>query len=68
MKFRITYQNSFKELKTITIDEPTYYDALRVSKSMFGDSIVSVEEIDKPALSDYSMNMFDDESIDWLSD
>lgn len=62
MRFRITYTNSFKELKTIVIEEDTYFDALGKAKAMFGDNIVSVEDLDKPATKDYAVNEFED---DW---
>lgn len=68
MKFRITYKNSWNELKTITIDADTYYEALHQATSMFKDKVVSVEEIDKPNISDYNINMFDEETIDWMAD
>lgn len=61
MKFRITYKNSWNELKTITMDADTYYEALHQANSMFDSkNIVSVEEIDKPNTNDYNINMFDE--------
>lgn len=61
MRFRITYTNSFKELKTIVIEEDTYFDALGKAKAMFGNNIVSVEELDKPANKDYAVNEYGDD-------
>ena len=68
MKFRITYKNSWNELQTITIEADTYYEALNQANSVFKDKIVSVEEIDKPNISDYNINMFDEDTIDWRVD
>jgi len=69
MKFRITYTNSFKELKTIVIESDTYFDAIHLANSMFGKSIVNIEEIDKPPMpSKFEINEFNDDVYDWLAD
>lgn len=72
MRFRITYKNSWNELKTIIIESDSYYEVLRQVGIMFGsDKIVSVEDLDKPATSDYNLHendITDPYGYDWLSD
>lgn len=69
MKFRVTYKNSWNELKTIVFEEDNYFDAIRNANSMFGsDKIISIEELDKPNTADYSVNIHEDDTWDWLND
>ena len=57
-KFRVTYKNSWKELKTIII-EGTYWDIFRDVKMMFGEeNIISVEDTDPKPEPDYSISKF----------
>ena len=68
--FRVTYKNSWKEIKTIKLSAENYWDALDQANKLFGrDNIISVEAIDKLGKPDpdYSISKFT-EFPDWYHD
>jgi hypothetical protein len=67
MKARITYKNTWNEIKTIIIEEDTYFEIIQVVNSMFGaENIVNIEDLDPKPKLDYETNTHDD-TWDWLN-
>lgn len=67
MKFRVTYKTSFNELKTLILEEVEYISALVAAKAIFGDNLVSVEDLE-PKENTVDGSAFDPYGLDWLSD
>ena len=63
--YRVTYKNTWSEIKTIVIPGDSYWEILRDSQMMFGkDNVISVEEVGggviKPSYT--AFDWYDDDS------